>query len=38
MFEGHRKEAKESYEKQMTAIEADLEKLTGHGPVMVAHV
>jgi hypothetical protein len=38
VFEGHRKEAKEDYEKQMSAIEADLEKLTGHGPVMIAHV
>ena len=38
MFEGQRKERKEVYEKQMSAIEADLEKLTGHGPVMIQHV
>lgn len=36
MFEGNRKHAKESFEKQLNDIEADLSKLQVVGPVMVA--
>ena len=34
-FEGHKKERKEMYEKEMKEIEADLESLTGKGLVMI---
>ena len=35
MFEGHRKDMKEKFEKELNAIEADLSKLSMKGPVMV---
>ena len=37
MFEGHRKDAKEQFEKQLNALESDLMKLSCKGPVMVAN-
>ncbi|GMH46391.1 hypothetical protein TrRE_jg10775 [Triparma retinervis] len=38
MFEGHSKMKKENFEKELDGIEADLEKLTTNGPVLVSHV
>ena len=36
LFEGHQKAKKEMYEEELNKIEADLEKLTVKGPVMVS--
>mmetsp|Transcript_19430 Transcript_19430/g.40551 ORF Transcript_19430/g.40551 Transcript_19430/m.40551 type:complete len:261 (+) Transcript_19430:41-823(+) len=37
MFEGHSKMKKENFEKELNGIEADLQKLTTNGPVLVSH-
>ena len=37
MFEGHSKMKKENFEKELNGIEADLQKLTTNGPVLISH-